>query len=303
MNNLFGNSVYSSQITRTIENGSHALLGSDKFLNYDRTGGDVILNLPKLSNFLEDNSKSGNTISLNYILSDLTSGSSLNSFKIVCDVSDNINNMTSFITNSNGRYTLQATPAGWLLVSLATTESKGVFNTSSMSFSTDLTTQDFSQYYGVAVENTNQIGVNYNLSYSNILEYFAIRLNLDCVSLSYSNNSILKKVDWANSSMLVNAVIDSNPILEYIHISRSGLGVGVLANVTLSNCPLLTNVDFSKNALTVASVDGVLAYLDSTGVTGGTVILDLGTNAPPTGGAGNPNVLSLQGKGWTVTTN
>lgn len=303
MENLFGNSAYSTQITRTISVGTSSLLGSDKYLNYDRTNGDIILELPKLSSFLESNSKSGNTLSLYYILSDLTSGVSQNSITLICDSSDNINGNSSFVTDENSIYILQATPAGWLLVNQVSTESKGIFNTSGLT-NIDLSNQNLAQYYAVSVNGTsNTTGVNYSVSYSSVLEYFSISNNTDMLNFTFSNNIVAKTLTFSNPDPLSTVVIGNNPLLTKIAFSYIGLTNGTVTNFTIKNSPLLNDVNIQNNQLSVSSVDSILAYLDSTGVTGGTLYIDGGLNAIPTGGAGNPNVLSLIGKGWTVSHN
>lgn len=303
MENLFGNSVYSTQITRTISAGTSSLLGSDKYLNYDRTNGDIILELPKLSSFLESNSKSGNTLSLYYILSDLTSGVSQNSITLICDSSDNINGNSSFVTDENSIYILQATPAGWLLVNQVSTESKGIFNTSGLT-NIDLSNQNLAQYYAVSVNGTsNTTGINYSVSYSSVLEYFSISNNTDMLNFTFSNNIVAKTLTFSNPDPISTVVIGNNPLLTKIAFSYIGFTNGTVTNFTITNSPLLNDVNIQNNQLSVSSVDSILAYLDSTGVTGGTLYIDGGLNAIPTGGAGNPNVLSLIGKGWTVSHN
>lgn len=66
-------------------------------------------------------------------------------------------------------------------------------------------------------------------------------------------------------------------------------------------------LDCAGAKLNVASVDAILAELDAHALQAGDVntIVDLsgGTNASPTDGALNANVLSLIGKGWTVNIN
>jgi len=64
-----------------------------------------------------------------------------------------------------------------------------------------------------------------------------------------------------------------------------------------------TGYDFSNNALSQTTVDDILLALDNNGQTNKIVYLDGGTNSAPTGGASNPNKLSLEGKGWTVNIN
>lgn len=59
----------------------------------------------------------------------------------------------------------------------------------------------------------------------------------------------------------------------------------------------------NDNALNQSVVDNILLQLDNNGVLNGVCDLSKGTNSAPTGGAANVNVVSLQGKGWTVEHN
>ena len=60
--------------------------------------------------------------------------------------------------------------------------------------------------------------------------------------------------------------------------------------------------DFSANALTQVSVDGILSTLDAAGQSNGTLQLEGGTNSTPSA-AGLVSKANLVGKGWTVTNN
>ncbi len=117
MDNLFGTSALANQISRTITAGTGDLLPTDKYLNYDVTSGNVIINLPQISAFVSGLGALGNTLNLNVFLSGLASVSSPNSATIVCYAGDNINGETSvdLTATGNTNFNLQATPSGWLL--------------------------------------------------------------------------------------------------------------------------------------------------------------------------------------------
>jgi hypothetical protein len=114
--NLFGNSVSANQMTRTVGSGTNIITTTDKFLNYDRTNGNVILVLPKISSFVDESTSSGNLLLLSFMLSDVTPSVSANTMTINCDASDNINGSSSFTTSTLLNLFLQATPSGWLLL-------------------------------------------------------------------------------------------------------------------------------------------------------------------------------------------
>ena len=59
---------------------------------------------------------------------------------------------------------------------------------------------------------------------------------------------------------------------------------------------------FSGCALDVTSVNAVVTAIEAAGTSSGTLDIDGGTNAAPTG-AGAAAVTALQGRGWAVTTN
>ena len=83
---------------------------------------------------------------------------------------------------------------------------------------------------------------------------------------------------------------------------ETSLGTSALQTVTLTTVPLLEYCRFPGAALNVASVNAILQALDANGISNGTLDLSGGTSAAPTG-AGVTAKTSLQGKGWTVTTN
>ena len=107
------------------------------------------------------------------------------------------------------------------------------------------------------------------------------------------NNSNLKSLDISGLIMVTNNVISL--VLT--------TGFPNLEEVILNNAVDATNVDIRFANLTQTSVDNILMALDTAGYSNGTVDLSGGTSAAPSVGTGQPAVTSLQGKGWTVTTN
>lgn len=88
-----------------------------------------------------------------------------------------------------------------------------------------------------------------------------------------------------------------NPGFDNIDLSEN-LGI---TSVTLPESDL-TNLNLFDTALTEAAVNDILQWLDGSGVTGGSVELDGGTSAAPTG-AGITAKDNLIAKSWSVTTN
>jgi hypothetical protein len=107
------------------------------------------------------------------------------------------------------------------------------------------------------------------------------------------NNSNLKSLDISGLITVPNGLI----------VLFSSTGFPNLEEVILNNAVDANNVDITNANLTQTSVDNILIALDTAGYSSGTVDLSGGTSAAPSVGTGQPAVTSLQGKGWSVTTN
>jgi hypothetical protein len=116
-------------------------------------------------------------------------------------------------------------------------------------------------------------------------------------------NYIIGNVDTIFNIKLCNSI--TSVLIPLLKSSRQ---------IDISDNPFLTSlvvgtslscvfVILSGNALNQLSIDNILSSLDLGGEINGFVDLSGGTNASPTSGAANANVVSLQGKGWTVTIN
>jgi hypothetical protein len=70
----------------------------------------------------------------------------------------------------------------------------------------------------------------------------------------------------------------------------------------VAGCTALTGVLCAGCALSEAAVDSLLAQLDTNGASSGVVNVSGGTNSAPSA-AGLVSKASLEGRGWTVTTN
>lgn len=129
-----------------------------------------------------------------------------------------------------------------------------------------------------------------------IFDISSLRL-LDSESVDFAidlvNNSHITSID------LSNIVINSSDNSGQVNVNR---GVN-LTNITLRSNPSVNFYSFQTNALTQSSVNAILALVNSDGVSNGSLYLDQGTNASPTGGASNTDKLALEGRGWTVAIN
>lgn len=105
--------------------------------------------------------------------------------------------------------------------------------------------------------------------------------------------------------------VNANPVLKIVNVP----GAVTIRNCNIVNNAQLTTINlgealfsngfdhlFSGNALTVESVNDLLAQCVNSGLTGGTIDLSGGTNAAPTG-AGLINKAALIAAGCTVNTN
>ena len=115
----------------------------------------------------------------------------------------------------------------------------------------------------------------------------------------YAPPAVITSLDWSSKLLYDIPDLSSLILLQTLNLRSNSLTTVTIPNTLTA----LTYLDLSANALTLASVDAVLLHLDTAGALGGTVYLNGGTNASPTGGATNVNKLSLEGKGWTVTIN
>ena len=129
-------------------------------------------------------------------------------------------------------------------------------------------------------------------------------------TLNLQSNSLTTVTIPDTLTSLTNLFLGSNSLttvtipntltaLTYLNLESNSLTTVTIPDTLTA----LTYLDLGANALTLASVDAVLLNLDTAGALNGTVYLNGGTNASPTGGATNANKLSLEGKGWTVYIN
>ena len=142
---------------------------------------------------------------------------------------------------------------------------------------------------------------------------------LDLSSLQYANGqfsivyTFLETIDlpvFIGPGTLFDSVFSMNKLLTELNIpvlsSTKGLYADdctLLSVVNMSDAILATQINFNNCALSVTSVDSILANVNTAGVSNGTLDISGGTNASPTSGGTNADYLALIGRGWTVTIN
>jgi hypothetical protein len=99
-------------------------------------------------------------------------------------------------------------------------------------------------------------------------------------------------------------LFDSCPLVTSFFYCFYNNAITTIPAGLFDNCTLATNYTncFANNALTQQSVDNILVSIDTAGASNGTLGIDGGTNATPSA-VGLAAKASLEGKGWTVTTN
>jgi len=82
-----------------------------------------------------------------------------------------------------------------------------------------------------------------------------------------------------------------------------GITTPLLSSLIIPNYTKFFSLASAGTALDVISVDAILAGCDAAGLNGGFLNLSGGTNAAPSGGAQNPNLVSLLAKMWGIMVN
>jgi hypothetical protein len=105
-----------------------------------------------------------------------------------------------------------------------------------------------------------------------------------------------------NSAWLYNNDFDTIDMTNTTANSITAQNNSNCTSITIDGCPDLISLNASGCALTQTNVDYLLATLDGYGTQNGTLNIYGGTNAAPST-AGLASQSSLEGKGWTITTN
>lgn len=115
----------------------------------------------------------------------------------------------------------------------------------------------------------------------------------------FCNQNIYTEIDAANSH--ISIVPDLSALTS---LSVLNLGDNQITSFAIpSSVNQLIRIELVNNQVDQSSVDGILSWLNSCGLSGGTVILNLGTNAIPTDGDANADVVALRSRGWAVFIN
>lgn len=117
------------------------------------------------------------------------------------------------------------------------------------------------------------------------------------IDLSGTNLATMSFIDSQNYGAINDFNCDSS-LVDYLDLE----GNQIVDTINIDNCVNLLNVFVSDNPLNEATVDYILQTLDGLGLLNGNCQLG-GTGPAPPGPAGAAAALSLQGKGWGVTTN
>lgn len=107
-------------------------------------------------------------------------------------------------------------------------------------------------------------------------------------------------------AVYINSIIQSMGVgidftglgITYISSSFVAATIQIQAAIPADIYAVLAN-----NALTSEVIDVILNDVDTTAINGGFLDISGGTNAAPTGGAANANIISLLLKGWTINYN
>jgi hypothetical protein len=164
------------------------------------------------------------------------------------------------------------------------------------------------------VTNFDQIQIMTSTENATSLKFYVKNAisNNTTITIYDSPSSLMTSIDFStledmgtNGNLSVS-VGNNVTTLDFSKLVRTGQisisGNSFLTNITLGNSLNCLNIDLSGNALSQSSVNAILVAIDTAGYSNGTLNLGAGTNSAPSG-AGSTAKTSLQGKGWTVTTN
>jgi hypothetical protein len=124
---------------------------------------------------------------------------------------------------------------------------------------------------------------------------------INCSILSIADFSALQECEQIGLLLSAITTIDLSSLVSASKIDISSNSSLVTASV--SNATTCLDISFEGCALNTASVNGILADINTAGQAGGVLDLSSGTNSSPTGGVLNSDYVALIGNGWTVNIN
>lgn len=160
---------------------------------------------------------------------------------------------------------------------------------------------------GTITHTGNLRNCTYNLTGCPVLASLTLNNNDSQISYAFANTATLTSF-FASGCDALTSINVSGCALVSLDVSGNGVLATLnfsnntgLASITISPAPF-TSVDGSGCALDETNVDAVCSACDNGGQSNGTLNLSGGTNAPP-GATGQAAISSLQGKGWSTSTN
>ena len=157
-------------------------------------------------------------------------------------------------------------------------------------------------------------GLNYLFGPLNLSNLVKVNLNLSLYNLNNVTSIDLSKLIRANNYQIFQN--NNMTSLNMASFSKTNGDIGVFDNPNLTSIIVNPNgfyspvnqYNFYNNFLDVTTVDSILnaqrTYAETNNITGGTLLLNGGMNAQPTGQYSNPDYVYLTGTlGWNVQIN
>lgn len=163
----------------------------------------------------------------------------------------------------------------------------------------NLTTLDFFTNNVSTLDVTNNVNLTFLRFNGNNISTIDISNNPLLTTFACSDNNLTvldvsANVNLVNLSIGLNNIsvldVSTNVDLELLQVSDMNL-----SDLDISNNPLITTLSCNNNSLPGTVLDDILIQLDTNGLSGGTIIMDIGRTA-----ASDAARTSLLGKGWTI---
>ena len=126
-----------------------------------------------------------------------------------------------------------------------------------------------------------------------------VRFNTNLINIDFSNLEEAEEILVGDHPLVSNYDFSALLKTNKLEIRNNDS----LTTLTLNSALNCFELIFDANAFTQATVDSILAQADASGLSNGTLHLQGGRSAAPTGGAANVHVQSLLAKGWYIAHN